>query len=57
MNDQAAHASRHVAGCVDGANTYPYPDAATAWMAADALLLHWRNACGAIGEQQNWLAQ
>ena len=36
--------------------TYPHPEAASAWMIADAFLLHWLNATGAIHGTQNWLA-
>lgn len=37
--------------------TYPNPEAASAWMIADAFLLHWLNATGAIHGSENWLAK
>lgn len=37
-------------------DTYPQPDAAAAWMIADAFLLHWLYSADAISERGNWLA-
>jgi hypothetical protein len=35
--------------------TYPHPEAASAWMIADAFLLHWLYATGSITAKTNWL--
>jgi len=55
-----ARQSRHAGRCVfrpsELARTrYPGSEQEVAWLGADAFLLHWLRACGALGTKGNWL--
>jgi hypothetical protein len=52
---QARHADRRMYAKGEW-ETYPQPEAASAWMIADAFLLHWLHATGSIPAKANWLA-
>ena len=51
---QARHADRRMYAPGEW-ETYPHPEAASAWMIADAFLLHWLHATGSIPAKTNWL--
>lgn len=52
---QSRHADRRMYAPGEW-DTYPQPEAASAWMIADAFLLHWLHATGSIPAKMNWLA-
>jgi hypothetical protein len=52
---QARHSDRRMYAPGEW-DTYPHPEAASAWMIADAFLLHWLRVTGAIQGTENWLA-